>query len=275
MTANEDQIKFWNEKAGQNWTIQQAWMDANMADIGNAALAFASPKPGMTVLDVGCGTGATSLALAAGGAKVTGVDISKPMLGLARERAAKAGLPITFMEADASSHPFMPQFDLIFSRFGVMFFDAPVQAFANMRKGLKPGGRIAFVCWRTPQENSWASAPMMAAKPFLPEQLPLDPLAPGPFAFADRERIEDILTQSGFSDIRIEKLDGAMTMGTDLGFFAAHMLQTGPLSRAAAELDSTTRATIVQAVQNVMARFIRADGQIAPPAACWLVAAKA
>jgi SAM-dependent methyltransferase len=197
------------------------------------------------------------------------------MLGLARERAAQAGLPITFIEADASNHPFMPQFDLIFSRFGVMFFDAPVQAFANMRKGLKPGGRIAFVCWRTPQENSWASAPMMAAKPFLPEQLPLDPLAPGPFAFADRERIEDILTQSGFSDIRIEKLDGAMTMGTDLGFFAAQMLQTGPLSRAAAELDSTTRATIVQAVQNVMARFIRADGQIAPPAACWLVAAKA
>jgi SAM-dependent methyltransferase len=275
MAANEDQIKFWNEKAGQNWTIQQAWMDANMADIGDAALAFAAVKPDMAVLDVGCGTGATSLAMAQAGAKVTGVDISKPMLGLARERAAEAGLPIAFIEADASNHLFTPDFDLIFSRFGVMFFDAPVPAFANMRKGLKPGGRIAFVCWRTPPENPWASAPLLAAKPLLPEQPPPDPLAPGPFAFADPKRIEDILTQSGFSGIRIEKLDGAMTMGTDLGFFAAQMLQIGPLSRAAAEVDSQTRDRIVQVVQDAMARFVRADGEIAPPAACWLVAAQA
>ena len=274
MTANEDQIKFWNEKAGQNWTIQQAWMDANMADIGDAALAFAQAGPGMAVLDVGCGTGASSLAMAQGGAKVTGVDISKPMLGLARERAAKAGLDISFMEADASAYPFAPVFDLIFSRFGVMFFDAPVAAFANMRKGLKPGGRIAFVCWRTPPENPWASAPLLAAKPLLPQQPPADPLAPGPFAFADPKRIEDILTQSGFSEIRIEKLDGAMTMGTDLGFFASQMLQIGPLSRAAAEVDGPTRDAIVQVVQDAMAGFVREDGQIAPPAACWLVAAR-
>jgi len=92
MPANEDQIKFWNEKAGQNWTILQARMDANMAALGDAVLAFAQAKPGMAVLDVGCGTGFTSLALAGAGAKVTGLDISKPMLALARERAAKAGL---------------------------------------------------------------------------------------------------------------------------------------------------------------------------------------
>ena len=101
MTANEDQIKFWNEKAGQSWTTLQARMDANMAALGDAALAFAAAKPGMAVLDVGCGTGFTSLALAGAGAKVTGLDISKPMLALARERAAKAGLHISFIEADA------------------------------------------------------------------------------------------------------------------------------------------------------------------------------
>jgi len=274
MTANEDQIKFWNEKAGQNWTILQARMDANMAAIGNAVLAFAQAKPGMAVLDVGCGTGATSMALAQAGAKVTGLDISKPMLGLARERAAKAGLPITFVEADAAACPFAPEFDLIFSRFGVMFFDTPVAAFANLRKALKSDGRIAFVCWRTPQENPWASAPMMAAKPLLPEQPPPDPLAPGPFAFADRERIEDILARGDFSDIRIEKLDSVMTLGTDLELVASQMLQIGPLSRAAADADDTARAAIVQAVQGAMAGFVRADGEIAPPAACWLVAAK-
>jgi SAM-dependent methyltransferase len=274
MTANEDQIKFWNEKAGQNWTTLQARMDANMAAIGDAALAFAQAKPGMAVLDVGCGTGFTSLALAQAGAKLTGVDISKPMLALARERAAKAGLDIAFIEADASAHAFAPQFDLIFSRFGVMFFDAPVAAFANMRNALKPGGRIAFVCWRTPPENPWASAPLMAAKPFLPEQPPPDPLAPGPFAFADPQRLEAILVQSGFCDIGIEKLDTVMAMGTDLGLAASQTLQIGPLSRAVGEVDDATRAAIVEAVRGALAKFVRPDGEIAPPAACWLVAAK-
>jgi len=250
-------------------------MDANMAAIEDAVLAFAQAKSGMAVLDVGCGTGATSLALAKAGAKVTGVDISRPMLGLARERAAKAGLPITFVEADASTYPFTPDFDLIFSRFGVMFFDAPVAAFANMRKALKAGGRMAFVCWRTPPENPWASSPLLAAKPFLPEQPPPDPLAPGPFAFADAKRMEDILLQSGFSDIRMEKLDAVMTMGDDLGLVVSRMLQIGPLSRAVDEVDDAIRAPIAKAVQGALAQFVRPDGEVAPPAACWLVAAKA
>ena len=275
MTANEDQIKFWNEKAGQNWTTLQARMDANMAPIGDAALAFTQAKPGMAVLDVGCGTGATSLALAGAGAKVTGLDISKPMLALARERAAKAGLTISFVEADASQASFQPDYDLLFSRFGVMFFDAPVAAFANMRKALKPGGRMAFVCWRTPPENPWALGPLMAAKPFLPQQPPPDPLAPGPFAFANPDRLEDILTQSGFSDIRIEKLDSVMPVGTDLGLAASQTLQIGPLSRAVGEVDDATRAAIVKAVQGALAKFVRPDGEIALPAACWLVAANA
>jgi len=275
MTANEDQIKFWNEKAGQNWTILQARMDANMAAIGDAVLAFAQAKPGIAVLDVGCGTGFTSLALARAGAKVTGVDISKPMLGLARERAAKAGLDISFVEADASIYSFAPEFDLIFSRFGVMFFDAPVAAFANMRTALKPGGRMAFICWRTPPENPWASAPLLAAKPFLPEQPPPDPLAPGPFAFADAKRVEDILSRGGFSDIRIEKLDTVMTLGDDLGLAASQMLQIGPLSRAVGDVDDATRAAIARAVHGALAKFVRPDGEIAPAAACWLVAAKA
>jgi len=275
MAANEDQIKFWNERAGQEWTTLQVRMDAGMAAVAEALLAFAKVRPGMAVLDVGCGTGTTSLALAGAGAKVTGVDISRPMLGLARERAAKAGLPVSFIEADASTYPFAPEFDLIFSRFGVMFFDAPVAAFAHMRKALKPGGRVAFVCWRTPPENPWASAPLMAAKPFLPEQPPADPLAPGPFAFSDAKRVEAILSDSGFFGIHIEKFDATMDMGEDLDAAAALMMRVGPLSRAASEADEATRAKIFAVVLEVLGKFVTGSGKIAPPVACWLVAAMA
>ncbi len=223
MPANEDQIKFWNEKAGQEWVVLQERMDANLAAIGDAVLAVAGAKPGETVLDVGCGTGATSLALAQAGAKVTGLDISKPMLGLARSRALRAGLDITFIDADASAYAFRPEFDLIFSRFGVMFFD--------------------------------------------------DPTAPGPFAFADPQRILSILTDVGFHNVETKKYDGVMRMGNDIATIAAQTLQIGPLSRAIGEADEATRAKIVEAVRGAMAKFATPDGEIAPPTACWLVSA--
>jgi SAM-dependent methyltransferase len=273
MPANEDQIKYWNEKAGPEWVEMQERMDGYLAAISAALLAFADVRPGMAVLDVGCGTGATSLALARAGAVVTGADISRPMLELARKRAGEAGLAIHFAEADASAFPFKPEFDLIVSRFGVMFFDDPVAAFANLRRALKPGGRLAFVCWRAPQENLWASAPVAAAKPLLPEQPPPDPLAPGPFAFASRERVADILAHAGFVGIKIEPYDGVMPLGNDIPFIAAQTLQFGPLSRMIGDADEATRAKVIEAVKGAMSRFANADGEITPPSACWLVAA--
>ncbi|MFO1247746.1 MAG: methyltransferase domain-containing protein [Alphaproteobacteria bacterium] len=274
MPANEDQIKFWNEKAGQDWTMLQERMDANLAAIGDAVLAFAAARPGETVLDVGCGTGFTSLALARAGAKVTGLDVSKPMLGLARSRAIQAGLDINFIEADASAYAFKPEYDLIFSRFGVMFFDDPIGAFANLHKALKPGGRLAFVCWRTAPENLWAFAPLAAAKPLLPEQPPPDPNAPGPFAFADPQRVLSILTDTGFHDVETRPYDGVMRMGTDIATIAAQTLQIGPLSRAVGEADDATKGKIVEAVRAAMEKFRTPDGEIAPPTACWLVSAR-
>jgi SAM-dependent methyltransferase len=276
MPANDDQLKFWNDKAGRDWTELQERMDANLAGIHEAILTFAAPRAGEAVLDIGCGTGTTSMVLAdrvGPSGRVTGIDLSEPMLGMAQRRGAgRANL--RFVRADASQHAFAPDHDLLFSRFGVMFFDDPVGAFANLRSAMKASGRLAFVCWRTPPENPWASAPVRAAKPFLPETPPPDPLAPGPFAFSDPDRIRAVLAGAGFSVPRIEHYDGVMDMGRDLDMAAAHTLRIGPLSRAVGDADATTRQKIVAAVKDAFCPFISNQGDVAPPTACWLVEAR-
>src|SRR5262249_30902454 len=161
----------------------QPVMDKALSAISDAALAFAAARPGERALDIGCGTGTTTYALAKSvgpSGSVTGVDISRPMLAAARAR----GTGVNFREGGASAGLFHPPHDLVSSRCGVMFFADPAAAFANIRKALSPQGRLAFVCWRDVKQTLWASAPMAAAKALLPPQEPADPLAPGPFAFA-------------------------------------------------------------------------------------------
>ena len=275
MSANADQIEFWNGPAGRHWAEQQESMDRTLGKIHEAAIAFAAAKTGEKIVDIGCGSGTTTLALAETAGPtgtVMGVDISKPMLGLARLRAEKAGKPIAFIEADASAHSFVTENDLVFSRFGVMFFDNPGGAFANIRGALKLDGRLAFVCWRTPQENIWASAPMMAARPFLPPQPPVDPFAPGPFAFADGFRTKSILESAGFRNVRVVKLDSTMNLGSSLDAATQQMMEIGPVSRAVAEADEATRAKIFPAIRAALEPYVTADG-VTPPAACWLVGA--
>ena len=274
MTGNQEQIEYWNGAVGERWVRLQETIDAGLADISDALLTFAAAKAGEHVVDIGCGCGTAALALEKSAGAVTGLDISKPMLALARSRAKAANANIQFLEADASAHPFKPEFDLAFSRFGVMFFADLLAAFANIRKGLKQHGRLAFFCWRSPHENLWASAPFAAARDLLPPQAPMDPLAPGPFAFADAGRMRNILDEAGFSDIRIKPLDTTMNMGATAEDAAAQSLNIGPLARAAAEIDESTRAKIRAVVVHALAKFMTRDG-VRPPAACWLVGASA
>src|SRR5262249_50822578 len=153
---------------------------------------------------------------------VTGVDISAPMLAVARSRKIANA---DFVQADAATRLFRPEYDLVVSRFGVMFFDDPTAAFTNIRKALKPGGRLAFVCWRTPQENEGVTAVARAAQPLLPPtQPPADPFAPGPFAFADLARVEGILLKAGFKAPRLEKLNSHMMLGMSADEAAAQMV---------------------------------------------------
>ena len=195
------------------------------------------------------------------------------MLAVARARAAAGNADIPFIEGDASTHDFQPVFDLVVSRFGVMFFADPVSAFGNIRKAVAPGGRLAFVCWRSLAENGWAATPISAARPLLPPQEPVDPHAPGPFAFADEERLRGILASAGFNRIHVEKFDGHMEMGATAEDAAREALNIGPLARAAAEADEAQRTKIRAVVAEAMAKYQTPKG-IRATVACWFVRAR-
>jgi len=268
--SNAEQIEYWNGKVGERWAAFQETLDTAMADITASALAFAGAKSGERVLDVGCGCGTTALRLAAAtGGAVTGIDISAPMLAVARKR----GPALTFLQTDASEHGFRPDFDLVFSRFGVMFFADPTTAFANIRTALKPNGRLRFVCWRTAPENAWAAETFAAVKDLLPPQPAADPTAPGPFAFGDGERLKGILARAGFKDARVERLDSTMNMGKTLEAAIDQAFKIGPTARALAEVDDTTKEIARGRIGDALKRYLGPRG-VTPPAACWLVAAE-
>lgn len=269
---NEDQKEYWNDSAGEQWVAEQVVMDGMLAKVTASLMSHAAPQSGERVLDIGCGTGETSVIAADAGAQVTGVDISEPMLGLASQRLAGRGETIL---ADASEYRDETGFDLILSRFGVMFFDNPKAAFTNINSNLKPGGRMSFACWRAPQENDWVLVPMMAVKPFLPETPEQDPHAPGPFAFADADRTKAILESAGFADVSIEPVDIEMVIADKGGIDQAldFITKIGPAARAMAEVDSAGKDKMLSALKDALSPHDD-NGRIALKGAIWLVQAK-
>jgi SAM-dependent methyltransferase len=250
-----------------------------LAPVTDAALDFAAFKPGERVLDIGCGSGATSLDIAHRVGRighVVGVDLSPQMLDVARKRAKLAGEAADFIEADASSADFGDRFDAAFSRFGVMFFDAPVNAFAHIRASMSAKGRLSFVCWRPIQENAWATMPLEAIAPMLktPLQFP-DPEAPGPYSLADEAKARRLLQDAGWRDVAFSRWDGLFLVGGGgaLEEAADFLLRIGPCSRAIAEqgLDAA------EAKQRLIDRLapLQTGTGIALPGACWLVSAAA
>ena len=271
--ANAQQVEYWNGPVGERWASLQESIDLHLSNITEALVRFAAPQAGERVLDIGCGCGTTTLLLALetepeGAA--AGIDISVPMLNVARARAMAQNADIVFIEADASEYEFQPVFDLVFSRFGIMFFADPVAAFANLRTALARNGRLVFACWRSFAQNRWAWEPMQAALPLLPPQEPANPLAPGPFAFADEARLNRVLEGAGFATIEIQSFDGSANMGATAKEAAAEALNIGPLARAATGLDENVRGAIRRAVEGAYERYLTPSGVLAP-AACWLV----
>ena len=259
-SPNAAQVEYWNSVAGETWAQFQEPLDRQIEPLGLAGIDVLQPVPGERIIDIGCGCGQTSLALAARVApsgSVVGIDLSRPMLEVARRRPRPAAnLRVDFRQLDAQNGDIgRGVFDAAFSRFGVMFFSDPVAAFRNIRASLKPGGRLVFVCWRPLADNPWMLAPLQAALPFIPPVAPPDPTAPGPFAFADASRVRSILTHAGFASLsgltRLTLVSAAATLEQSLKL----ALRVGPLGRALREHPELS-GKVTGAVRNVLSKYL-------------------
>ncbi|WP_315703447.1 MULTISPECIES: class I SAM-dependent methyltransferase [unclassified Bradyrhizobium] len=276
---NADQIAYWNGPGGQRWSDRQAAQDILLAPVSQILIERIQAKPGDRILDIGCGCGGLAIALAkqvVPDGLVLGIDISAPMLARAQE-AAPAGLPVQFELADATVYPFAPEsFDLLVSRFGVMFFAEPVVSFANLRRALKPSGRMVFACWREPKQNPWMMAPLQAVYRHVPKMPEVAPEDPGPFAFASEERVRRILGEAGFADVTMEacplSLDVAIGQGLDAAVQSA--LEIGPASRALQGQPDDLREAARQSVRETLAPHLR-GASVMLPGSIWLVTARA
>jgi SAM-dependent methyltransferase len=272
--TNDEQATLWNGAAGHAWVEMQALLDRVMQPFETLLTeAVAARKPGR-LLDIGCGTGATTIAAAKtmGTGACVGIDVSAPMLALARARAEREGARATFVRADAQTHRFdPPAFDRIISRFGVMFFDNPVAAFANLRRAATEDAELRFLSWRGPAENPFMLVAERAAAPFLPALPPRDPEAPGQFMFADARRVERILSDGGWTDVVIEPVDVECRFPADQ--LVPWFTQLGPLGRVLHGADAETRNRIIDAVRPAYDAFVHGD-EVGFNAAAWLVVAR-
>jgi ubiquinone/menaquinone biosynthesis C-methylase UbiE len=276
---NADQIAYWNGPGGQRWTDRQQMQDIMLAPVADILLDRARAKLGEQIVDVGCGCGAIAIALAGKvgpGGHVLGIDVSAPMLQRARQ-IVSVDAPVDFMLADATVYPFEPaSADLVVSRFGVMFFAEPSVSFANIRKALRPSGRLTFVCWREPRENPWLMTPLQAVYQHVPKLPQLGPEDPGPFSFASEQRVRRVLSEAGFSEISMEPRDLLLDVAIGRGLDAAveSALEIGPASRALEGQPDELREASRHSIRQALSSFVK--GQTVPlPAAIWIVTAVA
>lgn len=272
-----DQIAFWNGEVGERWAREAAELDAMIGPLGELALSALNPQAGERIVDIGCGAGATTRALSRAVGPTgfaLGVDPSGPMIAAAR---AKGGA--RYLLADAATvTPAEAPFDALFSRFGVMFFEEPEAAFAHLHTLLKPGGRLAFVCWQAPQANAWATLTLKAALPHVPTPpAPPVPGAPGPFAFADPQRIQAVLSRSGWREPDVTPVEAAVLAGgpgANAAAAAAFMVKMGPAASAIREGGEDLANRVAADLAPMLAPYATPEG-VFIPAAVWVVTAQA
>jgi SAM-dependent methyltransferase len=273
MTTNEEQLAYWGGGAGEMWSAQQERLDRQLEPLGRAAMAALALQPGECVADIGCGAGTTTMQLAdlvGPTGSVSGYDLSAPLLARARMSAPQ----LSFIQADAQTYAFADRFDALFSRFGVMFFADPIAAFRNLATALKAGGRLAFVCWRSVRENPLMTVPLEAAisTGLPPPEAPVDPTAPGPFAFADPSYVTRILNSAGFEQISLTHHDERVG-GNNLADTLDLTLKVGPLGRMLRE-QPQYRELAIDAVRAALADYLTPEGVVLLPSATWIVTAR-
>jgi SAM-dependent methyltransferase len=273
-TGNE-QTRLWNGLAGRAWVDAQESLDQMFKPFEDLLVEAVSAGCADRVLDVGCGTGSTTLAVArtlAAKGRCVGIDISDPMIAVARARAERQGTPASFTRADAQSHAFEPaSFDMIISRFGVMFFDDSVRAFANLRSAATDDAELRFIAWRSAAENPFMTTAERTAAPLLPKLPARRPDAPGQFAFADRRRVHAILEQSGWVEIYIRPIDVACTLPEEA--LMPYLSRLGPVGLILHEADARTRKQVIETVRAAFDPYVHGE-EVRFTAACWMVGAR-
>jgi ubiquinone/menaquinone biosynthesis C-methylase UbiE len=274
--TDDEQTALWNGRAGRAWVEAQELLDQMFKPFEELLVKAVSAGSGGRVLDVGCGTGSTTLAVArllGAKGRCTGIDISDPMLAAARARAEREGTPASFIRANAQLHAFEPaSFDVIISRFGVMFFDDPVRAFANLRRAARDGAELRFIAWRSSAENPFMTTSERAAAPLLPNLPARRPDSPGQFAFADQRRIYRILEESGWAEIDIQPIDVACTLPEKE--LVRYLTRLGPVGLILQEADDRTRTQVIETVRAAFDPYVH-GAEVRFTAACWMVDARA
>ena len=272
-----EQAALWNGRAGHAWVDAQELLDAILRPFEDRLVDEVRAGSVQRVLDVGCGTGATTLAvarlLAGARGSCVGVDISQPMVAAARERAQQEGVPASFICADAQRHAFEPaSFDMVISRFGVMFFDSPVQAFENLRQAARSGGVLRALAWRSPAENPFMTTAERAAAPLLPNLPARKPGAPGQFSLADRDRVVSILEESGWAGIDIRPIDVECTLPENA--LHGYLTRLGPVGLVLQDADERTRTRVTEAMRAAFEPYVHGS-EVRFTAACWTIGARA
>ena len=274
--SDDDQAARWKGPGGNAWVELQSVLDEMFKPFEALLVEAVAAGHSGRVLDVGCGTGAITLAVArriGPGGRSVGVDISEPVIAAARARAEREGAPASFVVGDAQDHAFEPAaFDAVVSRFGVMFFSDSVRAFANLRRAATDEALLRFVTWRGPVENPFMTTAERAAAPLLPDLPVRRPDEPGQFAFADPDRIRRILAESGWTGIDIRPVDVACTLPESE--LVHYLTRLGPVGLALGGVDEQTRARVIDTVRAAFDPFVQGT-EVRFTAACWLVDARA
>jgi SAM-dependent methyltransferase len=280
-SVNVVQAEFWNSPAARGWADQHSRMDQALAPLLEALMSAAAPQPAERVLDIGCGSGTTVLELAARvgpSGLVLGADIAAAAVAQARQRIASAGFRhAAVVHADASTHAFpAADFDLLFSRLGVMFFADPIAAFGNLRRAMKPSARVVLGVIRAAAENVWPNGPTVAVRHLLPPIPTPGPEEPGPFSWADPARVHRILEGAGFRDVALAPIDWSARLAPPGGAAEAadFMLVFGPLTRIVPTLPAEQQEAARSTLESYFKGFDGPQG-VALPAANWIVRARA